>query len=287
MGNFAEGFRRAISSKALVARKNSPHILFAVGIAGVIGGTVLACRATLKLDKKIDEFKTDVDDVKAKFDPQIEPHSYNHAIVRTYATNTYNIAKLYALPTGVMLVSIGCLSKSHTTLTKRNTALMSAYALVSTAFENYRERIRQEIGDDRELEIYHELEKPQIEEGSDKEIQAIRPNGWSPYARFFDQCSSAFEKDPETNRMFILAQEHFLNHKLRLKGHVFLNEAYEQLGFEHTVPGSVVGWIYDSKDGDGYIDFGVNRPYNDRFLNGWEQVVLLDFNVDGVIWDKI
>jgi hypothetical protein len=71
---------------------------------------------------------------------------------------------------------------------------------------------------------------------------------------------------------------------------VFLNEVYRAIGADHTQAGSVVGWIL-SDTGDNYIDFGVfNGQDGDRirdFVNGREGAVLLDFNVDGLIWDKI
>ena len=39
--------------------------------------------------------------------------------------------------------------------------------------------------------------------------------------------------------------------------------------------------------GDNYIDFGLysdNLSYSD-YVNGFDQAILLDFNVDGNIWD--
>jgi hypothetical protein len=63
------------------------------------------------------------------------------------------------------------------------------------------------------------------------------------------------------------------------------------LGLERSKAGAVVGWIL-SKNGetDNYIDFGVfdGKTQSARdFVNGFEGSILLDFNVDGVIYDKI
>ena len=49
----------------LKAKKNSPHIFFVGGIAGVLTSTVLACKATLKLEDVLDEAKEDIGTVKA------------------------------------------------------------------------------------------------------------------------------------------------------------------------------------------------------------------------------
>ena len=70
---------------------------------------------------------------------------------------------------------------------------------------------------------------------------------------------------------------------------MFLNEVYEQLGFEHTSAGAVVGWIYGGF-GDDYVDFGIfNESYKPArdFINGYNNAVVLDFNVDGVIYNQI
>ena len=90
--------------------------------------------------------------------------------------------------------------------------------------------------------------------------------------------------------MFLRAQENYANDKRRRYGHVFLNEVYELLGIPHSQAGAVVGWVRDSEVGDGYISFGI-YDYTDanarQFVNGYESAILLDFNVDGTIWDLI
>ena len=56
----------------------------------------------------------------------------------------------------------------------------------------------------------------------------------------------------------------------------------------------MVGWVYDQHDTetcDNFIDFGIYRnAFNSvarrAFVNGYEPVVLLDFNVDGCIWER-
>ena len=61
------------------------------------------------------------------------------------------------------------------------------------------------------------------------------------------------------------------------------------LGIERTKAGQVIGWKFDTKNLTGhhnYVDFGIYKPNcdaNRRFVNGLENVILLDFNVDGNI----
>jgi hypothetical protein len=67
---------------------------------------------------------------------------------------------------------------------------------------------------------------------------------------------------------------------------------YAMLGLAHTSAGAIVGWVYDRSNemGDNYADFGcwdqsTGQPL--PFFNGREGAILLDFNVDGPIWQLI
>jgi hypothetical protein len=79
---------------------------------------------------------------------------------------------------------------------------------------------------------------------------------------------------------------------LRARGHLFLNEVYAGLGLSHTKAGAIVGWVFDrnNENGDNFVDFGFLSPETDMpydFNLGKNGAILLDFNVDGIIYDKI
>ena len=64
------------------------------------------------------------------------------------------------------------------------------------------------------------------------------------------------------------------------------------LGARRTKAGAQVGWVYDENNvvGDNYVDFGIfdtRRSKARDFVNGYEKVIVLDFNVDGYILDLI
>jgi hypothetical protein len=74
---------------------------------------------------------------------------------------------------------------------------------------------------------------------------------------------------------------------LKARGHLFLNEVYDSLGMPRSEAGAVVGWIMGA--GDDYVNFGVLID-NDMCIVDFfyaDDEILLDFNVDGVIFDKI
>ena len=166
-------------------------------------------------------------------------------------------------------------------ITNNITNYPSQWTLSNDSFYEY---LIDKYGSEEELDIYHAVK---IEnKGTKEEVKLADPNKFSPYARFFDEGSTEWTKDPEMNRLFVTCQQNYLNHILQVRGHVFLNEAYDALGLERSSAGAVVGWVI-SQDSDNYIDFGIFEAQNARFINGIERSILLDFNVDGVIYDKI
>lgn len=275
-----------VGRQILIMKKNSPRTLFVVGIAGTVVSTVLACRATLKLEETLDDIKDTVDNVKDHKTVQ-QDWEYRRGMAYVYTKGTADLVKLYAPAIIVGGVSIAALTGSHITLTRRNAGLTAAYSAVAASFEAYRERVRKEFGEEKEKDLYHGsyLEKQTID-GKLKDVKVLDPNGLSMYARIFDESNPEWKKNAELNRVFIQAQQNYFNQVLRARGHVFLNEIYESLGFERSSAGQVVGWLIGEK-GDNFIDFGMFETPSARFVNGVERSIVLDFNVDGVIYDKI
>lgn len=282
LNKHAPDFAQKLAQKAMA---NSPTILFGVGVAATIGGTVLACRATLKAQDKFTDFSQEVESVRLGMN---ELTQYRRDLTYVYVKNSLEIVKPYIPAIVVGGVGIACLATSHSQLKSRNEALVAAYAAVQGAFDRYRDRVREEIGEERELDLYHAAETTQVllDDGKAVEVKSADPTKWSPYAKFFDEGSKHWQPDAELNRLWIDIQQRYLNQLLAARGFVFLNEAYEALGVEWSSAGQAVGWIMNG-DGDNYIDFGMYKATNANFINGHEPNILLDFNVDGTIIDKI
>lgn len=281
---------RSIATSILRTKKNSPHIFFAGGVIGIIGSTVLACRSTLKLEEVVDEANTNIGTVKElhKSGTVDDETDYYKSLGLVYAKSAIQVGKLYAPALVLGTASVAALTGSHVSMTRRNAALTATAGLIAKAYDDYRDRVRRELGEEHELEIYHAVDSKVIaqRDGIREVVKISDPNRWSMYARFFDESCSAWEKNAEINRIYVQSQQNYFNHRLQAYGHVFLNEVYDAFGMERSQPGAVVGWVI-SDDGDNYIDFGMFEAYNRDFVNGQERSILLDFNVDGVIYDKI
>lgn len=275
-----------VARQVLVAQKHSPQILFVAGIAGAITSTIVACKATLKLEGVIDDIEYDVRDVKKHRDEFST--DYYKDLTYIYAKGAYRVGKLYAPAVVLGTVSIGALTGSHVTLTRRNAGLTAAYAATQKAFDEYRERVQEELGEKKEADIHHAVKVLDVVDENGKKIKVPHadPNKWSMYARFFDEASVNWQKNAELNRIFVQAQQNYANHLLHARGHVFLNEVYDMLGIPRCKAGQVVGWVV-GEGGDNFIDFGMYEAANADFVNGAERNIILDFNVDGSVLDKI
>lgn len=214
-----------------------------------------------------------------------------------YTQTAIKFAKLFGPPIILGAVSIGCIIGGHNILKSRNVALMAAYRLLDEGFKNYRKRVVEEYGEEKDYMLRHNLRSETIveteigEDGKPHKVKktqlvANEPGMPSIYARFFDEYATQWSKVPEYNIMTLRTQQNYFNDMLKVRGHVFLNEIYDALGMARTAAGSVVGWKLDG-NGDGYIDFGIYDERNHHVVNGHESSILLDFNVDGVIWNLI
>lgn len=276
---------RTFGRQILILQKNSPKLLFTVGVVGVVAGTVMACKATLKLDNILDAAEEEIEAIKTDMK---DKSSYHKDLAYVYAKNGAEVARLYAPAVLIGAASIAALTGSHVILTKRNASLTAAYGTIDKAFREYRERVKKELGESKEATLYRGTELQEIvdENGKKKVVPVGDPNKMSMYAKFFDEYNVNWKKDAEYNRIFIQTQMNYLNHLLHVRGHVFLNEAYDALGIERSSAGQIVGWVVDG-EGDKYIDFGMFEANKANFINGAERSILLDFNVDGPVFDKI
>lgn len=285
---------RTIARNALLTQKNSPGVLLGVGVVGMVGSTVLACRATLKMDVVLDEAKSKLDTAKTLDHVNYSEKDRQRDVTLIYFQSGVKVVKLYAPALIVGGLSIVALTRSHIILTRRNAALTAAYTALDRGFKEYRARVVDKYGDDQDRDFRYGTQEVEIvDPETNKKKKAIRvaDNDPSIYARFFDLHSSSWNKEPEYNLYFLKAQQNYANDLLQGRGHVFLNDVYDQLGIPRSKAGAVVGWIL-TKDGstDNYVDFGVFEGKTDvarDFVNGTEGAILLDFNVDGLIYDKI
>jgi Family of unknown function (DUF6353) len=290
----SEAVARKIARNALIAQRNSPGVLFGAGVVGMVGSTVLACRATLKLDKVLDETASKLDTAKTLEHREYSEKDRSRDISLIYFQTGVKVVRLYSPAIVVGGLSIAALTSSHNILNRRNVALTAAYGALEKGFNEYRARVIDKYGEEADRDLRYGTEQVSIIDPDTKKkkiVKRVGPGEPSIYARFFDNGSTSWNKEPEYNLIFLKCQQNYANDLLRSRGHVFLNEVYDMCGIPRSKAGAVVGWILSPNGAtDNFVNFGVFDGRSEvarDFVNGREGAILLDFNVDGVIYDKI
>lgn len=292
-----------VASKTVMKlKKHSPEILVVAGIAGTVVSAVLACKATTKVAEILDETKGTLDTIHEGMETgAINGQEYTTEdgkkdTVVVYAQTGMKLAKLYGPAIILGTLSITSILASNNILRKRNVALGAAYAAIDKSFKEYRGRVIERFGEQVDTELKYGIKAKKFEEievdpetGKEKKVKktvmVADPNLQSDYAVYFDSKSRNYETNPDYNRMFLKAQQAFANDKLQTRGHIFLNEVLDDLDLPRTPAGQIVGW---TKDGpDGYVNFRIVEVERETEDGRHEPALLLDFNVEGNIWEKM
>jgi hypothetical protein len=306
--DFINNITRTFHKANFQLKVHSPEILLAAGIVGTVASAVMACKATTKVNDILEKKKAEVEKVHQVLeDENITEEQYSvedskKDLTIIYAKTGLDFVKLYAPSVILGALSITSILAGHNILRQRNVALAAAYTAIDTGFKEYRNRVVERFGQELDKELRYNIKAEEVDEivvNEDGTQQVVKrtvnvadPNVYSDYARFFDCGNIGWTNDPTYNLMFVKNQQNYANDLLHSRGYLFLNEVYDMFGIPRTKAGQIVGWIYDEKNptGDNFVDFGIfntNNPRTRDFVNGFEKSVLMDFNVDGPILDRI
>ena len=289
----------------LTLKKHESEILVVAGVAGGVASTVLACRATLKVDEVIKEHKHNIDVIHATADDPEYQAEYTRDDEKDdvriqYIQTVTKVIKLYTPAVIIGGLSIAAIFTSNNILRKRNVALMSAYAAIDKSFKEYRGRVVEKYGEDVDKQLRYGTTEQTITEtevdpetGKEKKVKkkvkVADPNLTSDYAMYFDTTTSAYATDETPyNTAILSAKQTYWTIMLQQRGYVTPNEVLTDLGIEATQAGMVVGWYYDKNDeksGDPEIDFRVDdNVYIDNHDGTYRRTIVIDPNVQGEIF---
>lgn len=299
--------RSAASRVKTTASAKSPEILIVAGIVGVIGGTVMACRATTVACDILDEAKVALEEVHTVADnPELcEKHDYTvedrrKDIALIYVQTGFKLMTCYAPAAIIGGMSIVSILQSHKIMRKRNAALTASFAATSKAFKEYRERVVDRFGPDVDNELRYNVKAKRIEEaivdenGKTKKVKKTvtvadptAATDWNQVV--LDSSYKWWQDNMDYNIMFLKSEQQYATDKLRATNHIFLNDIFERIEVPKRPEGQIAGWVWAPKDnevmGDGFVDFKINPTYreNPDYPNGVEPIITLDFNCDGNI----
>lgn len=228
-------------------KSSSPTILTYFSVAGVVGTTVLAVKATPKALEIINDERLERADNDEKFIYGSTPLPIKDVIRLTW--------KCY-IPTALVgLSTIACIFGANV-LNKRNQAsLVSAYALLNQSYQRYRNAAKTVYGEDADSKIKAQMAK---------DTYISDEWGYSVYSSELDSesekilCYDLFSQRYFTSTMAaVLNAQYHINRNLNLHGYASINEFYDFLGIDKIDHGDDIGWSYNQcvEEGILWLDF--------------------------------
>ena len=294
--------RKSFKKAQLTVRKHSPEILMVAGVIGTVAGAVMACKETLELEDVLDECKQEKMELEEQYAmcEQYSEDALKKDQVKLTIKQAAKIVKLYAPSVIMEVTSIGVIFASNDIMRKRNASMAAAYATLNSMYKRYRQNVIESYGEevdkDMRFGVKHEKVTEIDEDGNKVKVDARIVDldntalAISDYSRFFQSGCKGFDASSgRYNLLYLKGIQAMFNNKLIADGYVMLNDVYRELGFDTIPEGWSIGWVYDEENpiGDNYIDFGLYeaRNKNQRAVNDWEPVILMDFNVDGNLYE--
>lgn len=203
-------------------RKHSPEILTGLGIAGMVGTTVLAVKATPKAIRLIDEMKEE----KAELEEEVTKMDCVKTAWKCYIPAAITCA-----------ASATCLIGASSVNAKRNAAITAAYEISRTALSDYKEAVVETIGEKKAKEVQETVAKKQVENTEAIEQHIILTEEGDTLC--YDTISGRYFKS-DSNKLDRAQNE--LNRRLMDEMYISLNEFYYELGLPQTKIGNELGW---------------------------------------------
>lgn len=283
------------------AYDKSPQLWFLAGTVLVIGAVVDSNKRRLKYEELKAEFKNDIREqveMQEEFDEKKDENGLVNGKTYTLTERRSDRMRLAVgfglktivtyLPTALMTAGgIACYAKSFGILQGRYVAAASVIAGLTKKTKFLEDQLDKAKSALKAADIGEEIDYDETKKAGEEITKhdnietEPRLCDIDPYARIFDSCNPNFEDNAEKNRWFLYGKQCWAERELKRKGRLFLNEVYEMLGYEQTKAGQIMGWIYDeTKQFNISFGLGLNTEASRRFINGYEEAVLLIFNVE-------
>lgn len=205
---------KLISKSQLFLKRNAPTILTCIGGVGVVITAVMAVKTTPKALTLLEEAKEEKGEALTELE-----------VVKTVAPSY--------IPTMLMgAATITCIFGANILNKRQQASLASAYALLSTSYKEYKDKVKEMLGEDANEQIGNEIAKDHYKEIdiSDEE---------DGLELFYDNFSGRYFR---STMYKVQRAEYALNRELFMRDYVYLNEFYEMLDLEPVDAGYSLGW---------------------------------------------
>lgn len=231
--NFIKTIQTAVS-------KHSPEILTGIGITGWLTTTVLAVAVTPKALKLIEQEKNR-QNRKLIEEAEKNGQSSCEQISKLKPIDVVKTTwKCYAPAVGMAAASTACLIGASSTNLKRNAALATAYKISESALTEYREKVIETIGEDKEREVRESIHKDRIEQNPVSKSEVIITEKGNTLCYDLDS-KRYFKSDMNTIEKAV----NEINRQMIYENYASLNDFYDKIGLEYTKIGGRLGWNID------------------------------------------
>lgn len=197
----------------LFMKQNSATILTGIGGAGVIVTSVMAVKATPKALMLLEEAEKEKQEELTKLEKvKVAGPVYIPAIVIGVST-------------------IACIFGANALNKRQQAAITSAYALVNSSYQEYKDKVKELYGKDANDEVKNEIAKDKYKEADipkddEKEL-------------FFDEFSGRFFRSTLEK---VQRAQYEINRDLSFRDWATINEFYDYLDIPHVDAGDIIGW---------------------------------------------
>lgn len=207
---------------------NSPAILTGVAVTGTITAAVLTGKASYKAAQLIAEAEA----------PRLEQSTLTGEDWELEASEKVQLVwTLYVPAVSVCVTTIVAMIAANQIGSKRTAAMAAAYTISEKAYGEYREKIVEKLGVNKEQTARDEIAQERVDSYPVSEQQVVMLNEREVLC--YDQYSGRyFNSDMET----IKKAQNDLNYLILRETYANLNDFYDRIGLDTLPVGDDVGW---------------------------------------------
>lgn len=237
-----------------IISKNSPTILTGLAVCGLVTTVIFAVRATPKAMELIKEDSRHAHDG--------DPYAYSNKEALKSAWKPY-------IPAAAMgTVTIACIISSNSINQRRNAALATVYGLTETAFREYKEKVVETIGKNKELKVRDDICADHVAQNPVGRNEVIITGKGNVLC--MDSLSGRyFRSDIDKVRKSINS----LNEEMlgNIGMWISVNELYDEIGLAHTSQGDMMGWDLDQGT--------IRISYSSQLTENEEPCLVLNYDI--------
>jgi|SRR5580765_3666619 len=239
-----------------LVNENSTTILTAMGVVGTVTTAVLTGKASFKAAEVIEE-ATVIANTGG-------PDQTKDPVYLTTKEKVKAVWPLYLPAVTSGLVTIASIVVAHRVDAKKIAALTMSSAVTERAFQEYKDKITQKLGEKKAEEVRDEIAQDRVNKNPVEGSQVIM-TGAGDVLCYDNLTGRYFTSSMEKLR----GAENDINHQLLHRSHASLSEFFEIVGLGATTFTDSVGWC---------MDLPLNVQYSTTMSTDGRPCIAIDFD---------